>query len=289
MKKRGIFLIVSLLLGTMAGLLVYQQIRSYKQKIARAERELISVVVATRPKDAFSIITSEDVKAVRMPRSSIPVEEVLSLDDVVGKASMMDLSTGDPVLKNKLSLDPEKLGVAFQLANGRLAIALPIDEVRATGGLLKPGDYVDIFHVYREKDVETPTSRLLLSRVKVLAIGGVMARKEEKESTKEKQMVAQTAVVEVSPEEAAVAAWAQSLGNLWLALRPAQEETPTSLVVYRGPDVSNPAPLKTASAEPVKARSVKKVVPRTPQGWKIEMIQPGNITTVTVPSDGRSR
>jgi pilus assembly protein CpaB len=288
-KKRGIFLIVSLLLGTMAGLLVYQQIRSYKQKIARAERELISVVVATRPKDAFSIITSEDVKAVRMPRSSIPVEEVLSLDDVVGKASMMDLSTGDPVLKNKLSLDPEKLGVAFQLANGRLAIALPIDEVRATGGLLKPGDYVDIFHVYREKDVETPTSRLLLSRVKVLAIGGVMARKEEKESTKEKQMVAQTAVVEVSPEEAAVAAWAQSLGNLWLALRPAQEETPTSLVVYRGPDVSNPAPLKTASAEPVKARSVKKVVPRTPQGWKIEMIQPGNITTVTVPSDGRSR
>jgi pilus assembly protein CpaB len=222
-KKRGIFLIVSLLLGTMAGLLVYQQIRSYKQKIARAERELISVVVATRPKDAFSIITSEDVKAVRMPRSSIPVEEVLSLDDVVGKASMMDLSTGDPVLKNKLSLDPEKLGVAFQLANGRLAIALPIDEVRATGGLLKPGDYVDIFHVYREKDVETPTSRLLLSRVKVLAIGGVMARKEEKESTKEKQMVAQTAVVEVSPEEAAVAAWAQSLGNLWLALRPAQE------------------------------------------------------------------
>lgn len=289
MKKRGIFLIVSLLLGTMAGLLVYQQIRSYKQKIARAERELISVVVAIRPKDAFSIITSEDVKAVRMPRSSIPVEEVLSLDDVVGKASMMDLSTGDPVLKNKLSLDPEKLGVAFQLANGRLAIALPIDEVRATGGLLKPGDYVDIFHVYREKDVETPTSRLLLSRVKVLAIGGVMARKEEKESTKEKQMVAQTAVVEVSPEEAAVAAWAQSLGNLWLALRPAQEETPTSLVVYRGPDVSNPAPLKTASAEPVKARSVKKVVPRTPQGWKIEMIQPGNITTVTVPSDGRSR
>ncbi len=289
MKKRGIFLIVSLLLGTMAGLLVYQQIRSYKQKIARAERELISVVVATRPKDAFSIITSEDVKAVRMSRSSIPVEEVLSLDDVVGKASMMDLSTGDPVLKNKLSLDPEKLGVAFQLANGRLAIALPIDEVRATGGLLKPGDYVDIFHVYREKDVETPTSRLLLSRVKVLAIGGVMARKEEKESTKEKQMVAQTAVVEVSPEEAAVAAWAQSLGNLWLALRPAQEETPTSLVVYRGPDVSNPAPLKTASAEPVKARSVKKVVPRTPQGWKIEMIQPGNITTVTVPSDGRSR
>jgi pilus assembly protein CpaB len=288
-KKRGIFLIVSLLLGTMAGLLVYQQIRSYKQKIARAERELISVVVATRPKDAFSIITSEDVKAVRMSRSSIPVEEVLSLDDVVGKASMMDLSTGDPVLKNKLSLDPEKLGVAFQLANGRLAIALPIDEVRATGGLLKPGDYVDIFHVYREKDVETPTSRLLLSRVKVLAIGGVMARKEEKESTKEKQMVAQTAVVEVSPEEAAVAAWAQSLGNLWLALRPAQEETPTSLVVYRGPDVSNPAPLKTASAEPVKARSVKKVVPRTPQGWKIEMIQPGNITTVTVPSDGRSR
>ncbi|WP_350449593.1 Flp pilus assembly protein CpaB [Aminobacterium mobile] len=289
MKKRGIFLIVSLLLGTMAGLLVYQQIRSYKQKIARAERELISVVVATRPKDAFSIITSEDVKAVRMPRSSIPVEEVLSLDDVVGKASMMDLSTGDPVLKNKLSLDPEKLGVAFQLANGRLAIALPIDEVRATGGLLKPGDYVDIFHVYREKDVETPTSRLLLSRVKVLAIGGVMARKEEKESTKEKQMVAQTAVVEVSPEEAAVAAWAQSLGNLWLALRPAQEETPTSLVVYRGPDVSNPAPLKTASAEPVKARAVKKAVPRTPQGWKIEMIQPGNITTVTVPSDGRSR
>jgi len=288
-KKRGIFLIVSLLLGTMAGLLVYQQIRSYKQKIARAERELISVVVATRPKDAFSIITSEDVKAVRMSRSSIPVEEVLSLDDVVGKASMMDLSTGDPVLKNKLSLDPEKLGVAFQLANGRLAIALPIDEVRATGGLLKPGDYVDIFHVYREKDVETPTSRLLLSRVKVLAIGGVMARKEEKESTKEKQMVAQTAVVEVSPEEAAVAAWAQSLGNLWLALRPAQEETPTSLVVYRGPDVSNPAPLKTASAEPVKARSVKKAVPRTPQGWKIEMIQPGNITTVTVPSDGRSR
>jgi pilus assembly protein CpaB len=112
-KKRGIFLIVSLLLGIMAGLLVYQQIRSYKLKIARAERELVSVVVAARPKDAFSIITAEDVKVVRMPRSSIPTGEVLSLDEVVGKASMLALSEGDPVLKGKLSLDPEKLGVAF--------------------------------------------------------------------------------------------------------------------------------------------------------------------------------
>lgn len=287
MKKRGIFLVVSLLLGIMAAFLVYQQIRSYKLKIARAERELISVVVATRPKDAFSIITSEDVKTVRMPRSSIPADEVLSLDEVVGKASMMELSTGDPVLKGKLSLDPEKLGVAFQLPNGRVAIALPIDEVRATGGLLRPGDYVDVFHVYREKDEVSPTSRLLLSRVKVLAIGGVMGRKEEKETNKEKQMVAQTAVVEVSPEEAAVAVWAQSLGNLWLALRPAHEETQTPLVVYKGPGNSN-SPKGVAEAAPMKS-VVKRSVPAIPKGWKIEMIQPGNITTVTVSPDGRSR
>ncbi|WP_352396863.1 Flp pilus assembly protein CpaB [Aminobacterium colombiense] len=288
MKKRGIFLIVSLLLGIMAGLLVYQQIRSYKLKIARAERELVSVVVAARPKDAFSIITAEDVKVVRMPRSSIPTGEVLSLDEVVGKASMLALSEGDPVLKGKLSLDPEKLGVAFQLPDGRVAIALPIDEVIATGGLLRPGDYVDVFHVYREKDAVSPTSRLLLSRVKVLALGGVLTRKEEKEGTKEKEMLARSAVVEVSPEEAAVAAWAQSLGSVWLALRPAKEETLTPAVVYKGPEVS-PEPQKAAAQSAPPKPAAKRSVRAVPQGWKIEMIQPGNVSTVTVSPDGRSR
>ncbi|MFA6882084.1 MAG: Flp pilus assembly protein CpaB [Aminobacterium sp.] len=289
MKKRGIFLVVSLLLGIMAALLVYQQIRSYKLKIARAERELISVVVATRPKDAFSIITSEDVKSVRMPRSSIPAEEVLPLNEVIGKASMMALSTGDPVLKGKLSLDPEKLGVAFQLPLGRLAMALPINEVSATGGLLKPGDYVDVFHVYKEQESEEPTSRLLLSRVKVLAMGGVLSRAEEKDTSKEKEVTARTAVVDVSPDEAAVIAWAQTLGELWLALRPAQEETVTPMVVYKGPENSSGAQKVAVASTPAQKSVVKRSVPAIPKGWKIEMIQPGNITTVTVSPDGRSR
>ena len=148
---------------------------------------------------------------------------------------------------------------------------------------MRPGDYVDLFHVVATAKEPIPIARLLLSRLKVLSIGGALTRSEER-TDKAKVNVARTAVLEVNPLQAAIAAWAQSQGNFRLALRPAGDEFETPVVEYRGPENMRPAQVSPVPAE--RPRTIAKTGRATGKGWAIQILSPGASTTVLVPREG---
>ncbi len=279
MNRKIWALVIALILGTFAAVLVYGQLNRYRTALDKARKEMIPVAVSSREIPAFEVLEAGDVRVVRMPKGSVPSGEVMAKDEVVGKASLVDFQEGDLILKNKISLDPERLGMAFQLPEGMLAIGIPVDEVIATGGFLKPGDFVDLVHVWRDEKNGPLVSRLLLSRIKLLALGQSLGRREETK-TKGQNPVPRTGVLQVTPGQATMVAWAQTQGSFLLALRPSGDAVPSQREVFRGfgkkrtqasPSGENP------SAAPAKKQS------RGSGPWKIEVIQPGQVEEVRVP------
>lgn len=283
MRKRLLLIFAALLLALTASGLVFLQQRRFSETIREMEGRFVSVPVAQRDVPQFSLIASADVKTIRMPAQSVPAKEVTPVSEIVGRPALVPLTAGDMIFRSKVAANPERFGVAYRLGKGVLAIAVPIDEVVASGGLLRPGDYVDLFHVVATAKEPIPIARLLLSRLKVLSIGGALTRSEER-TDKAKVNVARTAVLEVNPLQAAIAAWAQSQGNFRLALRPAGDESETPVVEYRGPENMRPAQVSPVPAE--RPRTIAKTGRATGKGWAIQILSPGASTTVLVPREG---
>jgi pilus assembly protein CpaB len=109
--------------------------------------------------------------------------------------------------------------LAAVLPKGKRAITIPISEVAALSGLVLPGDRVDLILTY-SVDAEAAAiraSETVLTNIRVLALdqrlGPVQPSEEDKKSP-----VAETATLEVTPEQAEMLTLAQTLGSLSLVL-----------------------------------------------------------------------
>ncbi|WP_101674165.1 Flp pilus assembly protein CpaB [Alloalcanivorax mobilis] len=62
------------------------------------------------------------------------------------------------------------------LPDGFRAMAIPVDDVTGAGGLLQPGDLVDVVSAFRRSDQDKPVALVMLRRVPVLAVRGVLSQ-----------------------------------------------------------------------------------------------------------------
>jgi Flp pilus assembly protein CpaB len=88
-----------------------------------------------------------------------------SIDDVVGKVTRYPVAADEQVTPSKIvSVDSDENvdSLSFAVPEGMRAISISADQVLSAGGLVLPGDYVDIIAVFNVKnaqgDEEKPTS-----------------------------------------------------------------------------------------------------------------------------------
>lgn len=186
------------------------------------------VVVATKPLPAGQAI---EAGALRVAQLTInPGGAFMSVAEVVGRVPVFDLGSGAPLLENQLVS-----GLSMRLEPGERAVAVKADEVMGVGNNVRPGDFVDVFFALKAdgKDVERSQSRLLLSRMRVLAFGnasvdGMPASAEGRGSQKPQASSnnpARTAVLAVRVEDVNRLALGETHGRLWLALRHPNDTT----------------------------------------------------------------
>lgn len=179
------------------------------------------VVVSTKPLPAGQAI---DASALRVAQLTInPGGAFMTVAEVAGRVPVFDMSTGAPLLENQLVS-----GLSMRLDAGERAIAVKADEVMGVGNNVRPGDFVDVFFALKAdgKDVERSQSRLLLSRMRVLAFGsasvdGMPTHGEGRSGQKPQVAVqgARTAVLAVPVEDVNRLALGDASGRLLLALR----------------------------------------------------------------------
>lgn len=105
--------------------------------------EKVKVVQAKADIPAFTIITADLLTTVDVPSEQANADSVTSTAEVVGLTYSVPLRAGQPLVRALV----ETPGLRNDIAVGKRAIAIPVDEISAMSGLVQSNDYIDIiFH-----------------------------------------------------------------------------------------------------------------------------------------------
>jgi pilus assembly protein CpaB len=179
------------------------------------------VIVAVRAIPPGHSITSEDFTLVAFPVR--PAGTYSKPDEVIGKTPSLAIAAGEAPLERHF-LPGSSLARAVR--PGERAIAVKVDEVIGGGGLVQPGDYVDVLLYLRGGNQELPktTAQVVLKHARVLAYGEAVIGTNDDAAAKESQNAAgRSAVLAVPLEHAPAMMLAASAGTLRLAVYGVEE------------------------------------------------------------------
>lgn len=216
-----------------AALLAYLALSSASARPApqAMPEERVAVVVAARAIAPGAVIGEGDVALRQAAPGQLAEGALTQLEQALGRVALYPIARGEQVLRQRLA--PEGVGAgdaAAALPAGRVGVAVKVAPETAAGGLLRPGDRVDVaaaLPVGGAGGQETWVACTVARDVPVLAVGSEVARPEEGGVLArggKGAPDAATGTLAASPEQA-LAIWAASQkGRLSLLLRGIQGE-----------------------------------------------------------------
>lgn len=209
------------------------------------------VVVAAQDIAAGTKITPEMIKLQAIPASLVLPNGFDNADAVVGQVTAVSLTTGEQILASRISgssVDIAQFGdeppLSLLVPAGMRGFSIHTSEVGAAGGLIRPGDYVDVImsgeppvrDESSESSIAIPNISLgvacyVVQDVQVLAISQAVTQSsagvQPPLAGSEANPEATSATLAVTPQQAWLLAAAQRTVNentvntqLWLSLRP---------------------------------------------------------------------
>ena len=168
------------------------------------------------------VVRPEDLTVATWPKKSIPKDAFHSIPEIFAGAQGHDrivlrsMVADEPILKSKISGFGGKPTLSYEVAPGMRAVSISINDVSGVAGFLLPGDHVDVMmtrHLPGQNDKENLVTDVILQDIMVLGIDQLSNQQHDK------PVVARTATVQVTPEQAQKLVLAQQAGTLSLALR----------------------------------------------------------------------
>lgn len=152
--RRGKWIIIfGVILAVAAGAGGFYLLSQAQQEAATQGLPTVAVVVAAREIPARKPIEAGDVALRSVPQDVTNAAALTSIEEVVGRISGVSIPTGQLVTKNLLAstaaggqfsiLEPDAT-LAPDSPNLR-AVSLNVPDDRAVGGLIEPGQTVDVF------------------------------------------------------------------------------------------------------------------------------------------------
>src|SRR5579862_1556197 len=132
-----IALIIGLLFGGLAFFILFQNAAEVEKKATPVE-----VLVATDYIPAGVFLKADMVEKKTVPDVYISPSAIRELKEVDGMMTLVPISAGEQILSNKFGEGEATLALA--LNPGFRAYTIAVDETNGVGGLLKPGNHVDI-------------------------------------------------------------------------------------------------------------------------------------------------
>jgi pilus assembly protein CpaB len=205
------------------------------------------VLAAARPLPSGTLLNEADIAIVEVPTP--PADSLLatasSMSDFRGALIRRFVPPGAPLTREDVMHPGERGFLAAVLRQGYRAISIGVDAVTGAGGLVAPGDLVDLVLVQTLNAAEAPASRRVIAEtvetgIRVIAIDQQITQGNQA-NVMGQQRVARTVTLEVTPEAAERVAVAEQLGRLAVTVRAALDEEKslrTAMPVFGG-DVSN--------------------------------------------------
>lgn len=238
-------LLLALFLGLVSAVLVYVYLSQAGGEETAASGETKPVVVATEDIAVATRITESMVKIEQISADAVHPDSFSSTEGVVDNLARYPVAAGEQVLSDRVApssvtlQEGEELPLPYIVPEGKRAVSAGIDDLIGAGGLLRPGDYVDVILTVKLA-VGDQIGRIILQDLEVLALDQQLEKvapkfeegEEEGVSTGEGETdpEAVTVTLAVTPVEGEVLVTAEECaanfgGRLALALRPFGEHT----------------------------------------------------------------
>lgn len=217
-----ILIIIALGCGLVASIGISQVMDRGEAKDGN-EQEYESIFTAVVDIPTGNPITPQMIKLEKWPKDKLPAGVITELDKIEKRRPRSAIIKGEPILEGKLIGKDDK-GAIEQLSEGFQAVAIKVTAEDISGGLVKPGDRVNVL-VYFQKGDEIPETgiRTLLRNVRCFAIGSEV----EREENEGKVINAATVTLELNERDAALITLAQQKGRIRLTLRRPDDKAPT--------------------------------------------------------------
>lgn len=174
--------------------------------------DTLQVIVAKRDLPMGTRLQADMLETIRWPQAA-PIDAPLTaLDQALDRVISMQILRGEPLLKSKLAAVGEIGGLSSVLREGQRAVTVKVNEIMGVAGFALPGNYVDLM-VNTPDGQDNPVSKIVIERIKVLAVAQDVA------SAENKPRVVNAVTLEVSPGQAEKIDLARSVGTLSLVLR----------------------------------------------------------------------
>jgi pilus assembly protein CpaB len=273
-RSNKAILLVALFLGLVSAVLVYVYLSQGGGDGEASAAATKPVVVATQDMSARVRITAEMVEVKSLAESAVHPDAFSSTDQLIGTVTRLPIAAEEQILSSKVAatarevpgVGDEELPLSYVVPPDQRALSVQVSEVTGAGGLILPGDFVDVIGVFdvtfygiKEDD---PTSSeefddyvavTVLQNVQVLAVAQEVAEAlpEEGDSEdttgEESQPVlpnpadpnpdATNVTLAVSPQEAQKLALAEEMGVLKLSLRAVGETDEPTVPAVTNPEI----------------------------------------------------
>lgn len=257
---------------------------------AKQAAEPVDVVVASHALAPFVALKDSDLKIVSMPPPD--ADFARSKDMLTGRMTQTAVAKDALVAPSAMIAFSE---LAKRVPQGMQAVSIPVDETGAVGGLAAPGDLVDVLIYLRASGNRVAESQaaVLLGGVRLLALGGRMARQKTQDESPDRNRSRQTTAVLAVPQALVPRLLlGDEAGDLRLALIGESDARRATLAALRGDTdatgTQKPSALKlnalVDASEPAAERPVRRERARRPPPRRtIEVYRGNESTNVSAP------
>ncbi len=193
------------------------------------EPDRVPVLVATREIAHRALLAPSDVEVQRLPADAVHPFAIKNLELIEGAYAAATIRRGEQILSLDLTQRPSGGGLAELIPDGYRALSIGVSDAMAAGGLVTPGDHVDLIAVFREQNAGRDGSLVVVQNVEVLAVSQALLGAQEAEEADDTKAnptsITATLTVALLPDDAQRVALADEFGEIRVALRRTNDAT----------------------------------------------------------------
>lgn len=234
-----LMLLAVLLAGGVQWALSARRVSAAPVAVAPARAAALTLVAVAAPLTPGHLIRAGDLDELAWPVGPPPAGAIVGGSPqaraLVGSVTRRALAAGELVLPSAVIRAGERGFLAAVIAPGHRAIAVAVEAATAAGGLILPGDRVDVILTQELRDDSVPLSQRVLAETiltdaRILStdqtLGTATETTAEAATVGNRPVVPATVTLEVTPAEAERVTVGSTLGKLHLTLRAVAAEAP---------------------------------------------------------------
>ena len=188
----------------------------------------VDVYAVNRVMEHGEQITPDDIVMIKYAEPFLPEgvfrteEELFSDGPEEFRVVTRQMEVNEPIMLAKVTAPGEVAGIAALIERGMRAFAIRVDVSSGVSGFLSPGDRVDVYWSGRVDgigDGNGEVTQLIQAGIQLVAVD------QTSEAGGTGATIARTVTVQVTPDQVAALAQAQSTGNLSLSLVGREDDT----------------------------------------------------------------